>query len=152
MEIKATDQSISKVIADAIIVGAYRGQLTSGADEIDRANGGVISRLMELEEFKPDIGKVLPLYFPDGCMAPIVLVVGLGAREEWDSGAAYRALGTATRALTDRKRRTLAVVADAAWDASCVEAAVAGAAAGCYGPGLYQAEPKRIVPEQILRV
>lgn len=31
-----------------------------------------------------------------------------------------------------------------------MEAAVAGAAAGCFGPGLYQAEPKRIAPERLM--
>ncbi|MCA9172291.1 MAG: hypothetical protein KDB23_31715, partial [Planctomycetales bacterium] len=64
MEIKSSNESIATVEADAVVVGVYRGQLTAAADEIDRENGGVISRLLELEEFKPDVGKVLPLYFP----------------------------------------------------------------------------------------
>ncbi|MCA9171819.1 MAG: leucyl aminopeptidase, partial [Planctomycetales bacterium] len=96
------------------------------------------------------VGKVLPLYFPTGCKSPIVLVAGLGERDQWNRGTAYRALGTATRWLTDRKRRSLAIAADPAWTAAQLEGGVAGAVAGCHGPGLYQAEAKRFQPEQLL--
>ncbi len=150
MEITTTREPLETIEADALVVGVYREQLTKAAESIDRANGGVLTRLLELEELKPDVGKVLPLYFPTGTKSPIVLVVGLGPVAEFDAGAAFRALATATRWLSERARRTIALAADPAWPTAVAELAVAGAATGCQGPGLYQAEPKRVAPGKLL--
>jgi len=43
--------------------------------------------------------QVLPLYHAGGVASPLVLIVGLGKRDEFDVGAAFRAAGTAGRGL-----------------------------------------------------
>lgn len=150
MDITTTDQSLANLEADAYVVGVYRESRTEAADSVDRENRGVLTRLAELEEFPGDLGKVLPLYFPDGTKVPLVVAVGLGPKQEFGAGAAFRAYGAAVRWLTERRRRTIALAGDARWTADVVSAAVAGAMAGCYGTGLYQAQPKRFMPDRMI--
>jgi leucyl aminopeptidase len=104
---------------------------------------------LESGEFKPEVGKVLPLYFPQGVKCPLVLLTGLGARAELNCGAAFRAMATATRWLSEREREQLAIAADTSWSDAVAEAAVVGAAVGCHGPGFYQSKPNRVPPGTI---
>jgi leucyl aminopeptidase len=148
MEILQAAATLASLEADAVIVGVYEEGCSASADAVDRANGGVIARLLEVGEFKPDVGKVLPLYYPQGVKSPIVLLTGLGTRKA-SSSSVFRAMATATRWLTERARSNLAITGDAAWAADVAEAAVVGAAVGCVGPGLYQAKPNRVAPGAI---
>jgi leucyl aminopeptidase len=150
MDITTTDQILANLEADALVVGVYRESRTSLADAVDRENRGVLTRLAELEEFTADIGKVLPLYFPDGTKVPLVLAVGLGPKSDFDAGAGYRAFGTATRWLSERRRRSVALGGDTSWSPEIAASAVAGALVGSEGTGLYQATPKRFSPDRML--
>lgn len=150
MQIEQTEVPLETLEADALVVGIYQEGCSPAADQIDRENGGMISRLLEVGEFKPDVGKVLPLYFPSGVKCPLVLLTGWGPQAELDAGAAFRSQATATRWLGDRKRSSLAFAGDRNWSTCVGENAVVGSAVGCIGPGLYRTKPSRFAPESIL--
>lgn len=149
MQIFTTHESPSALEVDVLVVGIHQDCRSAAAQAIDRANGGVLERLIDMGEWKPDVCKSLPLYFLSGVKAPVVLLVGLGATEKLDRGSVYRAMAYASRCLSDKPRRKVAFLADPDWTPDLVESAVAGSVVGCVGPGLYQADPKRFAPEQI---
>ncbi len=149
MQIFTTQESPATLEADALVLGIYQDVRTAAAQALDRANGGMLERLIEMGEWKPDVCKGLPLYFPSGTKSPVVLLVGLGAKEKLDRGTAFRAMSYASRWLSDKPRRKVVFLSDPEWTPDLVESAVAGSIVGCVGPGLYQADPKRLVPDQI---
>jgi leucyl aminopeptidase len=149
MEIRHTSEAIRSLDVEALVVGVYQEGRTAAADELDAANGGVVSRLQELGEFKAEVGKVLPLYFLDGVKSPLVVLTGLGRRQEVNGASTFRAAASASRWLAERARRRCAMVGDANWPRELAESAVVGSAVGCHGAGLYQAEPTRIPPQVI---
>ncbi len=149
MHVIHSAEPLKSLDADALVVGVYKDACTAAADEVDRANGGIIGRLLEVSEFKPEVGKVLPLYYPSGLKCPLVLLSGLGARTEIEPSAAFQAMASATRWLTERARGQIAIAGDRDWSDEITEASVAGAAVGCFGPGLYRAQPNRTAPNTI---
>ena len=116
MKIVHNQDSLKSLEADALVVGVYHEACTAAGDQVDRANGGVIARLLEVGEFKPDVGKVLPLYYPNGVKSPIVLLTGLGPQQEVNaerriSRHGHRdtlAVGTDARTIGGGGRRELA--------------------------------------------
>ncbi len=136
--------SVTQTPADAVIVGVFAEQPLSGAAaEIDRATKGVIARLIESKEFAGKSYEALPLRGLPGLAASQVLVLGLGERGKFDTGAAHRAAGAAAQILAARPRNTVAFFLAEGWTASEIEAGLCGALVGCQGQDLYRAEKKR---------
>ncbi len=149
MQIFTTHESPEALEADVLVLGVYAdGESPAGA-LFDKQQGGVIRRLVEAKEWKPEVGDNLPLYLPANSPARIVLLAGLGARDQCHRGAAFRAMASASRWITTRERSQVVFSADPDWTPDVLESAVAGSIVGCEGPGLYQAEPKRKKPRQI---
>jgi hypothetical protein len=122
------------VEADAVVAFLTEGGVANGAIAgVDRATGGLISRLIAAGEITGKRCECVPLLAPPGLRAGQLVVVGLGKREEVDAGTLYRAAASATRLLSARPRSRVALVADGWWPARQIEQAVAG---GCIGaPG-----------------
>ena len=93
MQLVATQEKVDRQQVDALVVGVFQEELTAAADAVDAASGGVIRRLLDLQEFKPEIGQAVNLYCLPGVSAPVVTVVGCGDKSCWDRGAAFRATG-----------------------------------------------------------
>jgi len=130
--------------AEALVVFLTEGGAGSGScAEIDRATGGLLSRLVSTGDLSGKRFECVPILAPPGLRAAQLLVVGLGKREDLDAGTLYRAAATATRQLAGRARSRAALVADATWSTRQVEQAVAGGAVGMVGQDLYRAEKKR---------
>ncbi|MCP4194636.1 MAG: leucyl aminopeptidase [Planctomycetaceae bacterium] len=150
MQFTTRQESIEQVEADAVVVGVYQDRLSSAAQIIDKTSDGLIQRLLESEEFKPEIGSLKTLYYLNGVKSPIVVLIGLGDSNELQPGDAYRATATAGRSLSSSQRNRLAFAADDSWSPNCIEAAVAGSLLGFQGPGLYHSEPKRTAPTELI--
>ncbi|RLS77240.1 MAG: leucyl aminopeptidase [Planctomycetota bacterium] len=134
-----------KITADAVVLFLTEGGIGGGAAaELDRATGGLITRLAAAGEITGKRHECVPLLAAPGLEAGQLLVVGLGKREEVECGVLYRAAATAARHLAGRPRTKVVFVADGWWSARQVEQAVAGAAVGMVGQDLYRAEPRRI--------
>lgn len=143
MQIELIQSPALEIPADALAVGVFEDAPLSGAAaEVDAALAGAIRRLIEREEFSAKAYETAPLLVPVG-QARQALVVGLGKREKFDAGKAYRCAAAAARALSGKKRATVALLLDDGWTSTETESGVAGAIVGCYGQDLYRAEKKR---------
>jgi leucyl aminopeptidase len=130
--------------ADAIVAFLAEGGIGTGAvAEIDRATGGVLSRLVTAGEIGGKRYECVPLLAPAGLRAGQLLIVGIGKREDVDAGTLYRAAATATRHLSGKARTKVALVAEGSWTTRHIEQAVAGSVVGMVGQDLYRAEKKR---------
>jgi leucyl aminopeptidase len=143
VEIQLTRQPAFEIDADALAVGVFEDAPLSGAAEaVDAALQGAIAKLVERKEFAAKAYETVPLLVPVG-KAKQVLVVGLGKREKFDAGMAYRCAAAAARALSSKPRETVALLLDDGWSAEQTESGIAGAIVGCHGQDLYRAEKKR---------
>jgi leucyl aminopeptidase len=130
--------------ADALVLFLAEGGVGSGAcADVDRATGGLLSRLVTAGDLSGKRFECVPILAPPGLRAAQLLVVGIGRREDLDAGTLYRAAAAATRQLAGRARSRVALVADATWSARQIEQAVAGGAVGMVGQDLYRTEKKR---------
>lgn len=102
MKITVRRGEIQKQRADALVVSLFAGMTPSGETAaVDRALKGQISAAISLGDFSGTSGETLLLYTKGAVASPRVLVVGLGARESFDSEAARRAAARAVNALED---------------------------------------------------
>ena len=155
MKITACKDSIAQVAAEAVVVGVFAGEkgskpsLIGPAVDADKATGGLLAKLIESEDICGKRFELTPLLAPAGIKAGQLLVVGLGEREKFDVGTAFRATAAAARQLAGKKRAKVAFFLGSS-TAELTEAAVAGAIVGCQGQDIYRAEKKRNPFEEIL--
>jgi leucyl aminopeptidase len=150
VQIESLTTSVLETAADAIAVGVYQdAPLAGAAEQIDKALNGAVRGLVERKEFAAAANDTASLLVPVG-KAKQVLLVGLGKREKFDAGAAFRASAAAARALAAKPRATVAFFLDDNWPAEATESGVAGALVGCVGQDLYRAERKRHPFDKIL--
>jgi leucyl aminopeptidase len=129
--------------ADVIAVGVFEdAPLAGAAAQVDAALNGAVRGLIERQEFSAHSYETAPLLVPLG-KARQALLVGLGKREKFDAGGAFRSSAAAARALAAKPRATAALFLDDKWPADWTESGVAGAILGCVGQDLYREEKKR---------
>ncbi len=140
--------------ADALVVGIFaRGSsgapLGEAATQLDRAAGGLVSRLLEQQEFSGKLGETLVLWGIGGMSAGKSILTGLGPQERFSRGAAFRA---AAAAALQAASRPLTRVAYFLGESSSqqTEHGVAGALVGSVGQDLYRKEKKLHPPEEVL--
>lgn len=140
MNITVTNEPVTEVNADAVVVGHFQDSALGGpAAALDQAAGGALARLIESKDITGKHGEVTTLLALAGVAATVV-VVGLGKREELDRVAALRAASTAAKSLAGRRRDRVAFYLGDGWSNDLVEAAICGATIGCEGQDLYRAE------------
>jgi leucyl aminopeptidase len=141
MKISATDAAIPQIEADAIVVGVDdKGNLAKETLEVDQAIGGTIAALVERKEITGKSNELTSLLSPAGIRADQVVVVGLGDREGFGTGQAYRVAAAAARRLAEKKRKRVAFCLGDGWTEGYVEAGICGALVGCHGQDLYRRE------------
>ena len=141
MQISLTDQLASEIVADAAVVAGFQDEpLTGQAAAVDAATGGVLERLVAGKEITGRHAELVTLLAPHGVSCTQIVVVGLGRREEFDRGAAFRAMATASKSLAGKKRTRIAWHVSEGWPPEFVESGVCGAIAGCHGQDLYRSE------------
>lgn len=141
MRITATDAKVTELEADAVVVGLEAdGRLTREAQEVDAATGSLLTRLFEREEISGKAGKLAVLLAPQGIRAGQVVVVGLGEREKFTRGDAFRTAAAAAKKLAEKKRKRVGFYLGEGWSEQQVESGVCGALAGFQGQDLYRAE------------
>ncbi len=145
MQVVATPEShFADLDADALALGIYAGgSLSAVGRRVDSATGGVVSKLLAQKEFVGKANELLAIVAPTGLKARQLLLVGLGAADQMNAGAAYRAAAAAAMALSAKERKQVAFALDPEWPAELVESAVSGVLAGSQGQDLYRAEKKR---------
>jgi len=134
--------------ADALVVFCTEGTIGGAAAGVDRATGGLLSRLATAGEITGKRYECVTILAPTGVAAGQIVVIGLGAQGtgpdgSTDLGTLYRAAATATRHLSARPRETVVLVAEPSWSARQTEQAVAGGAMGMVGQDLRRTDKKR---------
>jgi leucyl aminopeptidase len=143
MNVSICKTPLAQTSVDAIVVGHFSGEKLAGAAaEADRAADGLLTKLAERQEIAGKKFELTPLLSPPGIAAGQLLVVGLGERQKFDAGVAYRAAAAAAKHLAGKQRAKVAFfLGDTT--AEQTHNAVAGAMVGCIGQDLYRAEKKR---------
>jgi leucyl aminopeptidase len=132
-------------------VGIYEdGPLPQAAAEVDRAAGGLLSRLIEAKELAGKAYEATPVLGAAGIAARQLIVVGLGSREKFDRGVAFRAAAAAARQAAGKPRQQVAVYLADDPAGELAESGVCGAVMGCQGQDLYRTERKRHPFEELL--
>ena len=151
MEIHLNRSTIANTKADALVIGLFADAALAGAAlQFDQAANGIVSRLRESREFSGKRNEVISLIAPAGVQAERVALVGLGNRDKFDVGAAYRSAASAARSLSTKARPVIAYFFDGCDTPALVESAVAGAMVGCEGQDLYRTEKNRFPFESLL--
>ncbi|NOX60634.1 MAG: leucyl aminopeptidase [Chloroflexi bacterium] len=99
MDISVEQGGIQQTAADCVIVNLFEGvRKPAGATgAVDKALGGRIQELIALGDCQGEMGKTTLLHTFGAIPAPRVLVVGLGAREDFDLQAARNAAARAIK-------------------------------------------------------
>ena len=151
MPVTRIDTPLASTTADAIVVGLHAdAPLTGPAAEADRATGGLLAKLIERKELTGKRYELVTLLAPNGLLADVLLIVGLGAADKLNAATAHRAAAAASKQLAGKPRKKVAFFLGDLSSASMTEAAVAGAIVGCQGQDLYRAEKKRTPFTEIL--
>ena len=151
MKITPTDTDVTQIDAEAVAVAVYANSPCSGpAAEVDKATEGVLTRLIEVKEITGKQYEMVPLLAPRGVATTQVLIVGLGPRDQFDRGAAFRASAAASRRLAGKERSQVAFYLDDGWSAEQIEGGVSGALVGCQGQDLYRAQRNRHPFDELL--
>ncbi|MEO1993312.1 MAG: leucyl aminopeptidase [Pirellulales bacterium] len=139
-----TQYDLGSFQTDALVVFLSEGDVGRGkAAEINKATDGLLSKLIEQGELSGERYQCTSLFEPAGLATPHLLIVGLGKREDVDSGILFRAAAAASRQLAASPRAKVAFVADDYWTDKHVEQAVAGAMSGMIGQDIYRSKKKR---------
>src|SRR5690348_1374240 len=109
MPVSTTNEKITDISADAIVIGIHADTSPSGsAEEFNRATGGLLSRLIEAKEITGKKCETQALLAPPSVKARQVLVVGLGQKDSFDRGIAFRAASAAAKTLAGKERSRVA--------------------------------------------
>lgn len=141
----------AETATDALVVGVFDGgTLTGPAREIDEANGGILSMLIARKEITGRANETVFVHGPAGISAPLVLTVGLGPQPKLTPGAAFKAAGSAAKALAGKERKQVAYFLGEELAAGEMHTqVVAGLIVGSVGQDLYRAEKKLFPPSEI---
>ena len=139
MKIQSTSESIHEIKADVVAVGIWEAEPLDGAAKVlDDATGGLLSRAIELEELSSDQYATTTLLAPAGIESPVVLVVGLGSRDEVEPSFSYRVGGVVAKFSADKARKHVATFIEV----DSVPDTVCGLINGCVGQDLYMGKKK----------
>src|SRR5437773_4018162 len=98
MAVSTTTEKLTDISADAIVIGIHADSAPSGpAEEFNRASGGLLTRLIEAKEITSKKCETQALLAPPGVKARQVLVVGLGQKDSFDRGVAFRVASAAAK-------------------------------------------------------
>ncbi len=139
MNIQTTTVSATEIEADVVAIGIWKDEPLDGpAKEIDDAAGGVLSRMIELEEVSAERFSTSVLHGPAGVKAPLVLVVGLGSKDDVDETFSYRVGGVVSKTVGSKQREHVATYINV----DVVPDAICGLINGCVGQDLYMEKKK----------
>ena len=128
---------MSSVQAQWLVLGVFEEDAEPAPALRGTALEPIITRLIADKDLTGSPGELLALHGLAGLQAGAVLLVGLGHRRRFDSGAAYSAGFAFAKRLAGKRRDAVAVVLPPA-DAPlrCASALIEGAVAGTRGPGV----------------
>lgn len=131
MKVSVFQGDITEVRADAVIVNLFEGVTTpqGAAGAVDKACGGIISRVIAEGEFKGKLNETVVLY-PQGIAARKLVVVGLGHPDKFDIEKVRQVSGSAVKAAARGDVKIIATIVHGAGSPLDVQAAASAVAEG----------------------
>jgi leucyl aminopeptidase len=113
MQITLDTNPFSKIETEAVVTYLFEdSDLVHGQwDEIDRAAGGLVSKLAKDGEISGKMLEFTLIHGPLGLAAPRLLLVGAGKRDHFNAAVARKVLGAALRYLKSRSIKNFAILA-----------------------------------------
>ncbi|HAH44017.1 MAG TPA: peptidase M17, partial [Planctomycetaceae bacterium] len=146
MSTQFTNESLSSLTADWLVLALVESApLNNSITELDQTLGGLISRLIESEDFTGKAGTTTTLLGITEIKTPRILLVGLGTAESLSLASLEKAMTTAARSISS-KPKTNIIVALPEVDNSVLSAEQLATVAstsmivGAVGQDLYRAE------------
>ena len=144
MKITSLRQRIASVQAQWLVLGIFEDDAEPPAGLRGTELEAKVRRLISEKELTGSLGELTLLYDVPGLTAEAVLLVGLGPRDRFDSGAAFSAGFALAKRLAGKPRESVAVALPPSVDPRAVASAlIEGAIVGTRGPGLRKTEANR---------
>ena len=124
--VSTTSVPLTLLEADAVVVGIYAESSPAGpAAELDKATGGLLTRLIERKEVTGKKYEITTILGPAGIKAHTAVIVGLGTKDTFDRGTAFRAAATASKSLATKERAKVGYYLADDWSVDLAESGVA---------------------------
>ncbi|MEO1524003.1 MAG: leucyl aminopeptidase [Planctomycetota bacterium] len=138
---------------DVLVIGVCeKSTLSSIAANIDQKLGGTLSGLIARNKLSTDVGDSMLIPGPaatGGDGAALVLVLGLGLKDDLDRGNAISAAAMALRSLSGDPHEKVVLALAENFKAKDHDALLAGALYGLEGQSIYRTKTTIHVPESI---
>ncbi len=144
MDVQASTKALNEQDVQALAVAVFKDEKADDGflKELDAATAGVIKSVIESEELKGKEGETVYVHLVGdggGLKARRLLLLGVGAREDYQTAQVSQMAGTAARFLRNKNVKTVALVPRAEGDAEKLAAAAAeGAVTGLFEPDKYR--------------
>jgi leucyl aminopeptidase len=148
MDLQVSAGPLKEQDVQALAVAVFKDEKADDGflKELDGATGGLIKSVIESEELKGKEGETVYVHLAgsnEGLKARRLLLVGVGAREDYRAAQVSQMAGTAARVLRGKNIKSLALVARAEGEAEKFAAAAAeGAVMGIFEPDKYRTMEK----------
>ncbi|MDT5063568.1 MAG: leucyl aminopeptidase [Acidobacteriota bacterium] len=148
MEVQASTGRYQEQDVQALAVAVFKNEKADEGilKELDEASGGVVRSVIESEELKGKEGETVFVHLASGgsgLRARRLLLVGVGAREDFKPAQVSQMAGAAVRFLRGKNIKTVGLVTRADTDAEMASAAASeGAIIGLFEPDKYRTVDK----------
>jgi leucyl aminopeptidase len=148
MEVQTSTGRYQEQDVQALAVAVFKDEKGDEGilQELDEASGGVVRSVIESEELKGKEGETVYVHLASsgsGLRARRLLLVGVGAREDYTPAQVSQMAGTALRFLRGKNVKTIGLVTRADGDVEkTAAAATEGAIMGLFEPDKYRTVDK----------
>src|SRR5438874_4932817 len=146
MNVTGSSQSCKKIDAQALAIAVFKDDKADHGllKELDVATGGLVSRVIETEEFKAKEGETAYFHIADSELkAHRLLLIGCGERDAYKTQQVSQMAGTASRFLRSKNAKSIAIIPRAEAEVDRVaKSVIAGAIMGLFELDKYRTKDK----------
>ena len=146
MDVIGTSKSCKEIDVQALAVAVFKDERADAGllKTLDDAVGGLISNVIQTEEFAAKEGETAYFYISgDGLKAQRLLLIGCGDHDSYKAAQISQFAGTAARFLRSKNAKSIAIVPRADDDVEKVaQTVIVGAIMGLFEPDKYRTKEK----------
>ena len=146
MNVTGSSQSCKNIDAQALAIAVFKDDKADHGllKELDVATAGLVSRVIETEEFKAKEGETAYFHIADSELkAHRLLLIGCGERDAYKTQQVSQMAGTAARFLRSKNAKSIAITPRAEGEVEKVaQSVIAGAIMGLFEPDKYRTKDK----------